>query len=398
VTDGQLQEGVDPEQYVRAFVQRFKVPEAQARKLLAAGRPVTLKDNLDKATAEKFQRVLEEQIGLQVRLEVKASSLSLVPDESGSAASHAAEPATAPTPTPSGPRCPKCGSDRVQGDDCLACGIIISRYRARQEQAAQSIYAAPAATVVADEMEAGDDAFGLRKVAVDNGWHWIVGGWRHFVGNPFAWIAALILWYVIILVAEFIPFIGSLAVNILSPVFIAGFMLGASEQDSGGDFTIQHLFAGFSANLGNLVVTGLLYLLAGVIVGVVAVLFFVLLGWGSFLQQAELGSMGAGPSVVSIMLLVTVIFTIVAVMSMAFWFVPLLVVFDGMSPIQAIPMSFSACWKNALVFLVYGLVAFGLILLAILPVGLGLLIFAPVMMASIYVSYRDIFHGAAPAV
>jgi hypothetical protein len=288
----------------------------------------------------------------------------------------------------------------VQGDDCLACGIIISRYRARQEQAAQeaqSIYAAPASAVVANEMQPGDDAFGLRKVATDNGWHWIAGGWDHFKRNPFAWIGALIVWYVIILVADFIPFIGSLAVNLFSPVFIAGFMLGASEQDSGGDFTVQHLFAGFSANLGNLVLTGLLYLVAGAIVGVVAVLLFAMTGLGSMIQQAEMGSIGAGPSVVSIMLLVTVILTLLAVMSMAFWFVPLLVVFDGISPVQAIPMSFAACWKNALAFLVYGLVAFGLALLAMLTLGLGFIVFAPVMMASIYVSYRDIFHGVAPA-
>jgi uncharacterized membrane protein len=60
-------------------------------------------------------------------------------------------------------------------------------------------------------------------------------------------------------------------------------------------------------------------------------------------------------------------------------------------------MSFAACWKNALAFLVYGLVAFGLALLAMLTLGLGFIVFAPVMMASIYVSYRDIFHGVAPA-
>jgi uncharacterized membrane protein len=397
VTEGKLREGVEEEHFVRAFAQTFKVPEDKARKLLAAGRAVTLKDNLDKDTAEKFRRVLEEQIGLQVVVEAKASptSLSLAPmdtDLTGEQAEEAAPDAT-------GVRCPKCGSDQVVGDDCLACGIIISRYLARQAQAAEeepSIYAAPTANVVPDKEEPDDDEFGLRKVDAGSGWHWLVGGWRHFVANPVAWIVALIIWYLIVLGAGLIPFIGSLAVNILSPVFIAGFMLGASEQERGGDFTIQHVFAGFSTEFGKLVQAGLLYLVGGVIVGLVIFAFIAMSGFTAFLHQAQAGA-SAEPNVGFIMLLILVAFILMAVMSMAFWFVPLLVVFDGVSPIQAIPMSFSACWKNALAFLIYGLVAFGLALVAMIPVGLGLFVFAPVMMASIYVAYREIFHGAAPA-
>ena len=49
VFDGKLREGVDREQFVRAFAQMFKVSEEQARKLLSVGRPVALKDNIDTA-------------------------------------------------------------------------------------------------------------------------------------------------------------------------------------------------------------------------------------------------------------------------------------------------------------------------------------------------------------
>jgi uncharacterized membrane protein len=384
VTDGKLCDGVDAEQFVQAFVQAFKVTDDQARKLLATGQTVTLKDNLDKATAEKFQRVLEGQIGLQVRL---------VPKESLSLGGESA-------PAGTGARCPKCGSDRVEGDECLACGVIISRYLARQAQMAEekaSIYAPPSADVSPGNKEYADGEFELRKLAAGNGLHWITGGWRHFTGNPGAWIVAFIIWILIGLVAGLIPFLGSLAINILSPVFIAGFMLGASEQEHGGDFTIQHLFAGFSADFGKLVIAGLLYLGAAIIVVAITFAIIALTGFGSFMQQAEAGSFGQGPGVISILVLSLVVSTLLVVMTMAFWFVPLLVVFDGIAPLQAIPLSFSACWKNVMPFLIYGLVATGLAFVAMIPLGLGLIVLAPVMMASIYVSYRDIFHGVAPA-
>jgi uncharacterized membrane protein len=42
-------------------------------------------------------------------------------------------------------------------------------------------------------------------------------------------------------------------------------------------------------------------------------------------------------------------------------------------------------------FLVYGLIAFGLALIAAIPFGLGFLLLGPVLIAAVYWSYRDIF-------
>jgi uncharacterized membrane protein len=54
--------------------------------------------------------------------------------------------------------------------------------------------------------------------------------------------------------------------------------------------------------------------------------------------------------------------------------------------------SFSACLKNILSFLVWSVAALVLGFLALIPLLLGLLIVGPLMMVSIYISYRDIFH------
>lgn len=414
VVFGGLREGVDPEQFVRAFAQMFKVPEEQARKLVSAGRPVALKDNLDQATAEKYRGVLEK-LGVVVRLEHKEQGgLSLVADEDHVAApppeqpkAPEPEPASAPTPTPSaapaGARCPKCGSDRVQGDDCLACGVIIPRYLAKQARLAaegvepQNPYAAPQSDVAPVHDVEESEMTGPHKVPAGNGWQWIVGGWHHFQGNPLAWIGAIVVWYIITLAANFVPFVGPIVVGLFTPVIFAGFMLGADEQREGGSFGIRHLFAGFSANSGKLVQVGLLYLLYMILVFGGAGIVAALSGMGGLMHahgghpDPRMEATMMGP--ILLIMLTAMLLSIPVIM--AYWFAPALVVFEDLGPLEAMKLSFKACLKNILAFLVYGLIAIGLSFVAVIPVGLGMLVLIPVMIAAMYVSYRDIFYEQA---
>jgi len=77
---------------------------------------------------------------------------------------------------------------------------------------------------------------------------------------------------------------------------------------------------------------------------------------------------------------------------MAYWFAPTLVLFHDMKAVDAMRLSFFACLRNFLPFLVYGVISAILLLLAMIPLGLGLLIMIPTMTASLYVSYKDIFN------
>jgi uncharacterized membrane protein len=76
---------------------------------------------------------------------------------------------------------------------------------------------------------------------------------------------------------------------------------------------------------------------------------------------------------------------------MAMWFAPLLVVFHELGAWEAMKQSFSACLKNFLPFLWYGVLLLLLSLLAMIPLGLGFLVLWPVIVASLYTSYRDIY-------
>jgi len=83
---------------------------------------------------------------------------------------------------------------------------------------------------------------------------------------------------------------------------------------------------------------------------------------------------------------------------MAVWFAPLLIVFRDMPPMAAMQTSLSACWRNTLPFLVYGVFSFLLIVLASIPLMLGLILLLPVLVCSIYASYKDIFPREPAAV
>ncbi|MBZ0097264.1 MAG: hypothetical protein K8H75_18075, partial [Sulfuricella sp.] len=54
-------------------------------------------------------------------------------------------------------------------------------------------------------------------------------------------------------------------------------------------------------------------------------------------------------------------------------------------------LSFVGCLRNIWPFLVYGVIAFILMMIAMIPFGLGMLILVPVLNASIYLGYKDIF-------
>jgi uncharacterized membrane protein len=77
---------------------------------------------------------------------------------------------------------------------------------------------------------------------------------------------------------------------------------------------------------------------------------------------------------------------------MAIWFAPPLVVFNNLSAIDAMRLSFLGCLKNIVPFLIYGLLGAIIAFAATITLLLGWLVATPIFMASIYVSYREIFY------
>jgi uncharacterized membrane protein len=76
---------------------------------------------------------------------------------------------------------------------------------------------------------------------------------------------------------------------------------------------------------------------------------------------------------------------------MAIWFAPALVVLRNVAPVEAMKASFAACLKNTVPLLVYSVLYLVAAIVASIPFGLGWIVLMPVLMLTLYVSYKDIF-------
>ena len=230
-------------------------------------------------------------------------------------------------------------------------------------------------------------------VPIGRGSGWLFDGFGYFKKDALPWMGAFLLLFVITVASEFVPLIGGIAVQLLMPVFFGGLILGCHAQAQGGEFTVNHLFAGFSKNTAQLLVVGVLYL-AGMlaIVLLLVVLIFILPGGTALLEQMETvdaETIQQGTSQLLLLLLVGM--ALYLPLLMAFWFAPALIVLHDVSPVQAIKLSFMGCLVNILPFTLYGLVALVLSVLAIIPFLLGLFVLCPMITASIYISCREIY-------
>jgi len=238
------------------------------------------------------------------------------------------------------------------------------------------------------------DALNNPKVApIGRGAGWLFEGFGYFKKDALAWIGAYILLIIILVVLGLIPVIGGIAAQILLPVFFAGLILGCQAQAQGGEFTVTHLFAGFSKNTAQLIVLGLLYMVGLILILVlVAVMIFILPGGTALLDNIQAGDTEVIQQSMKLFTLLTLIGMVIYLpLLMAFWFAPTLVVLNNVSPMTALRLSFMGCLMNILPFTVYGLLALVFCVLAMIPLMLGLLIVGPMITASIYVSWREIY-------
>ena len=232
-----------------------------------------------------------------------------------------------------------------------------------------------------------------RAAEISRGMAWLSEGFGYFQKDILAWVGVTILLFVIIIALAFIPLLGNLAIGVLMPIFIAGLMLGCQARAQGGKFQVVHLFAGFSQHTGQLMILGLLYL-AGMIALVILLVILIISGAGGAGILAELASGDAAALADNLMF--TVLISLVAAalyvpLLMGFWFAPALVILRNAGAVDAVKLSFNGCLMNIMPFILYGIIGLVLSIVAIIPMGLGLLVLVPVVTASIYVAYQDIY-------
>jgi uncharacterized membrane protein len=100
---------------------------------------------------------------------------------------------------------------------------------------------------------------------------------------------------------------------------------------------------------------------------------------------------GQEPDLTRLALAVLIALALMLPLLMALWFAPALVAFHDMGPLEAMKQSFAGCLKNLLPFLLYGVILLVAAAIASVPIMLGWLVLGPVLAASVYTAYRDIY-------
>lgn len=229
--------------------------------------------------------------------------------------------------------------------------------------------------------------------AVDagRGLAWWTEAWPLFTRAAGMWIVLTLVLLVIFLVLGAIPLLGGLAISLLAPVFGGGLMLAARKAEAGAPLGLGDLFAGFRAKLAPLLTLGALLLVAGIVTTAIAAM----LGLGALLGVMT-GGMAQSPSAVLAALGTGMIGLLVALalgllVAMAWWFAPALVVLRDAAPVAALKASFAGCLKNVLPMLVYSVLYLVAAIVASIPFGLGWIVLLPVLVLTLYTSYRDVF-------
>lgn len=246
-----------------------------------------------------------------------------------------------------------------------------------------------------------------RTVPAGHGWTWIVQGYALFRKSPANWIALVLMLLALSKLLAVIPVLG-VAFVLLMPIFVAGLMEGCRALERGEPLQLGHLACGFRRNAADLVTLG------GIsVVGNLVVMMIVISVAGDSMTTLNAAFAGGAPLVISPELRAAwitvarslIVGTLASLpLLLALWYAPLLVFFHDRKPLAAMKSSLQACARNAPALLVYVLLVFAGIFLtmpfakALHQYELALWLLAPVLLPSLYASYKDVYAvGSAPA-
>lgn len=248
-----------------------------------------------------------------------------------------------------------------------------------------------------------------QKLTARQGWGWLSAGLAIFLKNPPLLSLIIISYWLIIALVNALPLLGPVIATISIPAFSVSLMNASRNLDTGRPLEIQVLFSGFRSQLKTLITLGGLYLAASVVVlGASA------MADGGIFLQTMVGSYRPSPEEIAsgeFLAAAQIALILMMPVVMAWWYAPVLVAWHGLSAGKALFFSLVACQRNWKPFLAYGacVMLFGGllpgltlgVLISIVPEAANVatalftlplvFVLAPTLIASFYVSYREVF-------
>lgn len=388
VYTGQLRSGFEFEDALSNLIAITKMDRAKAEKFLSATKPTLIKKNLDKEQAIKYGTAFKKA-GLEVKV------FRPQPQKQ------------APKPQPRKPESPP--PFPLQGLD------------------PENPYASPQADLTVEKKQKGEWLDTPNKVVPSSGWQWIKFGAAMLLTDPWKWMGMISTVMAIMIVAQLIPIIGPITGIVVNLIFTGGVMWAAHTHAEEGTLNFADIFKGFTQNCAQLTLASAFYL-----IGIIGI--FIIIGLLMFLaigpEIISIAMEGSSSPDMSALFAEKMLFIVLAILLgtslsiplfMAIWFAAPLIILSDHTAWNALKLSFQACLKNWVAFLVYGLVYFviGTIITVIFSIISGLLslimmsssqillfIFTLLFMAtliipmsviyylSIYAGYRDIFYSS----
>lgn len=242
-------------------------------------------------------------------------------------------------------------------------------------------------------------------VPAARGGAWIRHGWQLVRRKPVLWMASVLAYWMLMSLLGGLRYIGVPLGLMLVPALSMTFMNVARAAERGEELEFAMLFSELKAAWRRLLALGGIYLCAFLLVLMGTQLFdggvLLHLMLGQALRENDLAALRSGA---------LAFFAFYAPVMAAFWFAPMLATWRGMGVAQALFYSFFATLGNWRAFLLYGLVlaivvgllpGMALAVLGLLAKSLaGLLpylmaaffvVVVPVIYASFFASYRDVF-------
>jgi hypothetical protein len=252
-----------------------------------------------------------------------------------------------------------------------------------------------------------------RKLTAIQGWRWLSEAYAIYRKAPSRLGMVVMGYWLCVLLLNAIPVVGPVLTSILIPALSVGVMNACRQIDLGNPVAPILLFSALKpeskANRKILFFLGGTYLLATF--GVLSISVMVDGGHLLSLMTGQLPINDETLGHADISLAALTVLTLLLPVLMAYWYAPILAGWYGLPVLKSLFFSFIACLRNGPAFLAYGasLVAFGVLfpvavltllatiipqassLLAVIVIVPMVMVFTPTVMASFYVSYRNVF-------
>lgn len=246
-----------------------------------------------------------------------------------------------------------------------------------------------------------------RRLPARHGVLWLLAGFALFRRQPPLMTALTFGYLLTVIVVNLIPKIGPFLLPLLLPTLTVMLANGCRAIERGQAFTRESLIFSLGAQRIGLIRLGGLHLIGSSLL---------VLGGFAFGEPINISDGMSQEEAAALLADLGILLVLASPLLMAFWFAPLLTAWNGVGAGKSLFFSFVASWRNWRAFATYGLalvlvgavlpglilIVAGLIsqsLLAILSVALRMLlifVLAPVMVATVYLSYRDVFEARDP--